>query len=284
MNLSRIISGTMNWGSWGSNYSSKEISELIKCAYENGIHSFDHADIYGGYTTEEAFGKAFKLSGIDREKVTYISKCGIMYPCEKLKIDVKHYDYSKSHIIKSVENSLKNLNTDYLDCLLLHRPSPIMDIQEITDTINYLMDKKMVRSFGVSNFTVSQMSLIEKHLKISFNQINFSLSNYQPMLDGTLDYMQINNIIPMAYSPLGNFFSSNNKALNEKIEKMCSKYSCSQDQILINWILRHESKIYPVIGTTKKERIIKSSKVQDFEIELMDWFELLEASMGKRLP
>ena len=262
MNLSRIISGTMNWGSWGANYSYKEISELIKCAYENGIHSFDHADIYGGYTTEEAFGKAFKLSGIDREKVTYISKCGIMYPCEKLKIDVKHYDYSKSHIIKSVENSLKNLNTDYLDCLLLHRPSPIMNIQEITDTINYLMDKKMVKSFGVSNFTVSQMSLIEKHLKISFNQINFSLTNYQPMFDGTLDYMQINNIIPMAYSPLGNFFSSNNKALNEKIKKMCSKYSCSQDQILINWILRHESKIYPVIGTTKKERIIKSSKVK----------------------
>ena len=284
MNLSRIISGTMNWGSWGANYSYKEISELIKCAYENGIHSFDHADIYGGYTTEEAFGKAFKLSGIDREKVTYISKCGIMYPCEKLKIDVKHYDYSKSHIIKSVENSLKNLNTDYLDCLLLHRPSPIMDIKEITDTINYLMDKKMVRSFGVSNFTVSQMSLIEKHLKISFNQINFSLTNYQPMFDGTLDYMQINNIIPMAYSPLGNFFSSNNKVLSEKIKKMCSKYSCSQDQILINWILRHESKIYPVIGTTKKERIIKSSEVKDFKIDLIDWFELLEASMGKRLP
>ena len=105
MNLSRIISGTMNWGSWGSNYSSKEISELIKCAYENGIHSFDHADIYGGYTTEEAFGKAFKLSGIEREKVIFISKCGIMYPCEKLQIDVKHYDYSKSHIIKSVEKT-----------------------------------------------------------------------------------------------------------------------------------------------------------------------------------
>ena len=176
MNLSRIISGTMNWGSWGANYSSKEISELIRCAYENGINSFDHADIYGGYTTEEAFGKAFKLSGIEREKVIFISKCGIMYPCEKLQIDVKHYDYSKSHIIKSVENSLNNLNTDYLDSLLLHRPSPIMDINEIGDTIDYLMDKKMIKSFGVSNFTVSQMSLIEKHLKISFNQINFSLN------------------------------------------------------------------------------------------------------------
>ena len=104
------------------------------------------------------------------------------------------------------------------------------------------------------------------------------------MFDGTLDYMQINNIKPMAYSPLGNFFSSDNKLLIEKIEKMCSKYSCSQDEILISWILKHESKIYPVIGTTKKDRIIRSSKVENIEIELIDWFELLEASMGKRLP
>ena len=88
----------------------------------------------------------------------------------------------------------------------------------------------------------------------------------------------------MAYSPLGNFFSSDNKPLIEKIEKMCSKYSCSQDEILISWILKHESKIYPVIGTTKKDRIIRASKVKDIEIELIDWFELLEASMGKRLP
>ena len=122
MNLSKIVAGTMNWGSWGAKYTPTEISELINCAFENGINSFDHADIYGGYTTEEDFGKAFKLSGIDREKVTFISKCGIMYPCDKLKIDVKHYDYSKDHIIKSVENSLKNLNSEYLDCLLLHRP------------------------------------------------------------------------------------------------------------------------------------------------------------------
>jgi predicted oxidoreductase len=207
-----------------------------------------------------------------------------MYPCEKLQINVKHYDYSKTHIIKSVENSLKNLNTDYLDCLLLHRPSPIMDAKEISDTINYLMDKKMIKSFGVSNFTVSQMSLIEKHLKISFNQINFSLTNYEPMFDGTLDYMQVNNIKPMAYSPLGKFFSSENNVLTEKIEKLCSKYSCNKDQILLSWILRHESKVYPVIGTSKKDRIVRSSKVEDIKIELIDWFELLEASMGKRLP
>ena len=284
MSLSRIISGTMNWGSWGANYSSTEISELIKCAYENGINTFDHADIYGGYTTEEAFGEGFKLSGIDRKDVIFISKCGIMYPCEKLKIDVKHYDYSRNHIIKSVENSLKNLNTNYLDCLLLHRPSPIMDIHEISDTIDYLIDKKMIKSFGVSNFTISQMSLIEKYIKVSYNQINFSLTNYEPMFDGTLDYMQINNIKPMAYSPLGNYFTSNNKTLLNKVKKMCLKYSCHEDEVLLSWILRHNSGILPVIGSSKEERIARSSKAEKINIELIDWFELLEASMGKRLP
>ena len=284
MSLSRIISGTMNWGSWGANYSSTEISELIKCAYENGINTFDHADIYGGYTTEEAFGEGFKLSGIDRKDVIFISKCGIMYPCEKLKIDVKHYDYSRNHIIKSVENSLKNLNTNYLDCLLLHRPSPIMDIHEISDTIDFLIDKKMIKSFGVSNFTVSQMSLLEKYVKVSYNQINFSLTNYEPMFDGTLDYMQINNIKPMAYSPLGNYFTSNNKTLLNKVKKMCLKYSCHEDEVLLSWILRHNSGILPVIGSSKEERIARSSKAEKINIELIDWFELLEASMGKRLP
>ncbi len=206
MKLSKIISGTMNWGSWGANYSPQQVSKLINCAYESGINTFDHADIYGGYTTEELFGKGFKISGLDRDKFVYISKCGIMYPCDKLPINVKHYDYSKKHILKSVENSLKNLNTDYIDCLLLHRPSPIMDIKEISDTINELIDKKMIRKFGVSNFTASQMKLIQMELKISFNQIEFSLTNFNPMFDGTLDFMQINDIKPMAYSPLGNYF------------------------------------------------------------------------------
>lgn len=284
MNLSKIVAGTMNWGSWGAKYTPTEISELINCAFENGINSFDHADIYGGYTTEEDFGKAFKLSGIDREKVTFISKCGIMYPCDKLKIDVKHYDYSKDHIIKSVENSLKNLNSEYLDCLLLHRPSPIMNINEIGDTIEELIGCGKIKSFGVSNFTVSQMRLIKKRIKISYNQINFSLTNYKPMFDGTLDYMQSENITPMAYSPMGVYFSSENKILSQIVKKMSVKYSCDEDEILLSWLNKHESGIHPVIGTTRKERIKKSPRTVNINLDLIDWFELLEASMGKRLP
>ena len=284
MNMSRIISGTMNWGAWGSDFSPQEISKLVNYAYENGINTFDHADIYGGYTTEDLFGKAFKLSGLDRDQVVFISKCGIMYPCDKLPIKVKHYDYSKKHIIKSVENSLKNLRTDYIDCLLLHRPSPLMDINEISDAINELMDKKMIKKFGVSNFTVSQMKLVDTKLKLSFNQINFSLTNYKPMFDGTLDYMEVNNITPMAYSPLGSYFSNENKLLLDIVKRMCTKYSCKEDQILLSWILKHKSEIYPVIGTTKEDRINRSSKSLKINMEVIDWFELLEGSMGKRLP
>ena len=167
----------MNWGAWGVNHSSDKMSELILSAFNNGINSFDHADIYGGYTTEKTFGEAFLKTGINRENVFFISKCGIMYPCEKLPIKVKHYDYSEKHLIQSVENSLKNLKTDYLDCFLLHRPSPLMNISEISNTINYLLKENKIRSFGVSNFTVSQMEMFKGKLKISFNQINLSLTN-----------------------------------------------------------------------------------------------------------
>ena len=171
----------MNWGSWGVNHSSETMSELIKDAFSSGINSFDHADIYGGYTTEEIFGNAFLKTGIKREDVFFISKCGIMYPSDKLPVKVKHYDYSAKHINQSVINSLKYLKTDYLDTLLLHRPSPLMDINELSDTINTLIHSGKIKSFGVSNFTVLQMDML-KDLKISYNQINFSLTQ--------LDYMR----------------------------------------------------------------------------------------------
>ena len=162
MNLSRIISGTMNWGTWGVNYSKQEMLQLISESFDSGINSFDHADIYGGYTTEKSFGDAFADSGINREDVFFISKCGIMYPSEKMPIKIKHYDYSKDHIIKSVDNSLKYLKTDYLDCLLLHRPSPLIDENIINDAIRKLQREGKVKEFGVSNFTPSQMDLIQQ--------------------------------------------------------------------------------------------------------------------------
>ena len=160
MNLSRIISGTMNWGTWGANYSKQEMCQLISESFDSGINSFDHADIYGGYTTEESFGDAFIDTGIKREDVFFISKCGIMYPSKKLPIKTKHYDYSEDHIIKSVNNSLEYLQTDYLDCLLLHRPSPLMDINIIANTVKGLIKSGKIKSFGVSNSKTKRLSPI----------------------------------------------------------------------------------------------------------------------------
>ena len=273
----------MNWGTWGVNHSSEKMSELILSAFNNGINSFDHADIYGGYTTEETFGEAFLKTGINRKNVFYISKCGIMYPSEKLPIKVKHYDYSEKHLIQSVDNSLKYLKTDYLDCLLLHRPSPLMNISEISKTITRLLKENKIRSFGVSNFTVSQMEMFKGKLKISFNQINLSLTNLDSIFDGTLEYMQTNDIIPMAYSPLGQYYKTDNTKLKEVIDIFTKKYNCSDDQLLLSWLIKLPSGVYPVIGTTKVNRINKSLGSLKIDIEISDWFEILEASVGKRV-
>ena len=284
MNLSRIISGTMNWGTWGANYSKQEMCQLISESFDSGINSFDHADIYGGYTTEESFGDAFIDTGIKREDVFFISKCGIMYPSKKLPIKTKHYDYSEDHIIKSVNNSLKYLQTDYLDCLLLHRPSPLMDINIIANTIKGLIKSGKIKSFGVSNFTADQMDMFKGKVEILYNQINLSLTHLDHMFDGTLEYMQANKILPMAYSPLGSYFKEGSNKIKKVVESLKDKYSCTDYQLLISWLLKHPSKVYPVIGTTKSDRIKKSMKSLKIEIELIDWFELLEASVGNRVP
>jgi len=284
MNLSRIISGTMNWGVWGANHSKQAMSKLISESFDSGINSFDHADIYGGYTTEESFGDAFAETGIKREDVFFISKCGIMYPSEKLPVKIKHYDYSEDHINKSLDNSLRNLKTDYLDCLLLHRPSPLMDISIIADTVKRLVKSGKIKSFGVSNFTADQMDMFKGKLDISYNQINLSLTHLDHMFDGTLEYMQANYIFPMAYSPLGSYFNEENSKIKKVVDKLKDKYGCTDYQILISWLLKHPSKVYPVIGTTKSNRIKSTLGSLNIEIDLIDWFELLEASVGKRVP
>ena len=284
MNLSRIISGTMNWGVWGVNHSKQDICKLILESFDSGINSFDHADIYGGYTTEQSFGDAFAETGINREDVFFISKCGIIYPSEKLPVKTKHYDYSEDHINKSVDNSLKNLRTDYLDCLLLHRPSPLMDISIIANTLNRLIKSGKIKSFGVSNFTANQMDMFKGKVEILYNQINLSLTHLDHMFDGTLEYMQANNILPMAYSPLGSYFKEENGKIKEVVDKLKNKYDCTDYQLLISWLLKHPSKVYPVVGTTKSDRIKSTLESLKIEIDLIDWFELLEASIGKRVP
>lgn len=277
----------MSWGKWGKNFSTKEMTEMITYCYDQGISTFDHADIYGDYTTEKAFGNAFVNSGVNRDAIQLISKCGIQYVGETRSNTIKHYNYDKEYIIWSVETSLKHLQTDYLDALLLHRPSPLMHSEEIAEAITLLKKSGKIKHFGVSNFTCSQMDLIRSKIAIDINQIEFSLTHFETMFDGTLDYMLQHNIRPMAWSPLGTIFkedSDRTNRINAILEQLSKKYNATHNQLLLAWIKKHPSGIIPVVGTTNTERLSNAFKSHQIELEKEDWFALLVASQGHKVP
>ena len=285
--FSRVIQGCMNWGKWGNSLSTSEMEKLIHFNLESGISSFDHADIYGDYTTESDFGKAFKNSTVKREDIQLISKCGIQYVGKSRPNNtVKHYQYDSSYIIYSAEKSIKDLNAEYLDLFLLHRPSPLMHPDEIRKGIEKLLNDGKIKSFGVSNFSNGQTDLISTSSKVSVNQIQFSLSHNTPLFDSTLDYMLINNITPMCWSPLGSFFKNqnDNKKVHDLLSDLYKKYNASKDQLLLAWILKHPSCIHPVIGTTKTDRINAASTSTQIKLSKIDWFRMLETYLGYKLP
>ena len=284
--FSRIVSGTMTWGSWGKQLSQKEMVELMHHCIENGLTTFDHADIYGSYSTEADFGNAFADSGIKREDIQLVSKCGIQLTRGRDN-KINHYQYDKKYIIWSAEQSLKKLQTEYLDLLLLHRPSPLMEPFEMAEALQQLLDSGKIKQVGVSNFTPSQVALLEKAIPVTANQVEFSLTHDEPMYDGTFDDCIANKRLAMAWSPLGDFFREKNdrtKRIKKVMGPLMDKYGADESQLLLAWILRHPANIYPVIGTTSKERIILSAKAAEMELELQDWFALLVASQGHDVP
>lgn len=279
----RIIAGTMTWGSWGKQLSKAEMIDLMHHCVELGITTFDHADIYGGYTTEAEFGNAFEDSRIPRESLHLISKCGIQLVSENRTTKIRHYDYSKKHIAWSVDKSLKNLKTDYLDLLLLHRPSPLMNPEEIAEVLLDLKEAGKIRDVGVSNFTPSQIAIFETFIPVSANQVEFSLTQNNAMYDGCFDDCIANKRMSMAWSPLGSFFKSDDEQISrikKVIPALLKKYEVTADQLMLAWVLKHPAAIFPVVGTTSKERLKKSLEATKIELELEDWFLLLEASAG----
>jgi len=284
---STIIAGCMSWGNWGRKFSTNEMIAQLNSSLEAGITTFDHADIYGDYTTEVQLGKAFHQSKINREDIQVVSKCGIQFIGETRNNKVGHYDYSRAYIIKSVEQSLKKLQTEYLDLLLLHRPSPLMNPAEINEAISRLQSEGKIKDFGVSNFTQSQMELIETTNTIKVNQIEFSLTENTAMLDGTLDAMKVREITPMSWSPLGAVFkevTEQTVRIRKVLKQLCEKYNGTEDQLLLAWLLKHPSNIHPVIGTTNRDRIVNAQKAIQIKLELEDWFLLLKASQGHAVP
>ncbi|OIQ19363.1 MAG: aldo/keto reductase [Flavobacterium sp. MedPE-SWcel] len=284
--LSPIIAGTMNWGVWNKKMTTAQMTSLMHSCLEYDITTFDHADIYGGYTTESEFGAAFSASGINREDIQLISKCGIQHT-EGRDNKVKHYDYSKDYIIKSVEGSLQNLHTEYLDLLLLHRPSPLMQPDEIAEAVAQLKADGKIKSFGVSNFTNSQTDLIRSRTEVSCNQIQFSATHHEAMLDGSLDYMQVNNIKPLAWSPIGSIFKTDDsQAIRLKLllMELVVKYEVTADVVLLAWIRQHPSGIVPVTGSTNPKRLKNQMKATKLTLDTEDWFAIWTESMGHKVP
>ena len=285
--LSKIVAGTMTWGIWGKCLSTRQMSALINVCLENGIDTFDHADIYGGYTTEAEFGAALRHGSVARERIKLITKCCIQYPSENRDVSVKHYDCTASHIVLSVENSLRNFRTDHLDVLLLHRPSPLMNAGEIADTVGRLKKEGKVLDFGVSNFSPLQTELIRQQVPVSYNQIQFSLTHTEALTDGSLDYMQLHQIKPMAWNPLGILFreeTAQTSRIKTVLAVMQEKYNAPADVLLLAWILKHPSGIMPVFGTTDPKRIKALTAALKIDLALEDWFILWVESRGSKVP
>jgi len=282
------IVGCMRWGVWGENFTTKQYEQIIEQCLSIGLNVFDHADIYGHYTTEADFGNALKGNSSLRNKIKIITKCGInMLTPNRPHHQIKSYDTSASHITKSVEQSLQNFNTDYVDTLLIHRPDILIDVEEVANTISTLKQSGKVKSFGVSNFTTGQVALLNKCIAVEHHQVEISVTHLNSFDDGVLDQCQLNNIEAQSWSPMGNglFTEQNEKntRILETATALSSIYNCSVNQILLAFLYAHPSNIVPVIGTTKFERIAEAKKVKDIELKREDFYKLWSASTGKEV-
>ncbi len=277
----------MTWGCWGSALNTVEMANRIEGALELGLNRFDHADIYGDYTTEAEFGAALKQANVAREDIELITKCGIQMTRGRAN-KVKHYQYDTAYIIESAEQSLKNLGTDYLDLFLLHRPSPLLDTEEVGLAVATLLDQGKIKSFGLSNFLPHQVESVMRFAPVEANQIQCSITHTDSMYDGTLDQANHLNIEPMAWSPLGNLFKNPEDEAVVRIRAVAAdlmkKYDTDLAGLALAFLAKHPSKISPVVGTTQINRLADAKKGFEIALELEDWFVLLEAAKGTRVP
>ncbi|AFU68453.1 oxidoreductase, aldo/keto reductase family [Psychroflexus torquis ATCC 700755] len=282
MYTSKLIQGCMTWGRWGKQLSTSQMASQIEDCLSLGVTTFDHADIYGDYTTEAEFGIAFTESKIKRESIQLISKCGLQLSNSARNNRVKHYQYDSEYIIAQVEQSISNLNCDYLDAFLLHRPSPLMDLQEIAKSIIYLKEQGKIKHFGVSNFTAQQIDLLSAHVEVEGHQLQCSLNYCKPFTNDILQHHLSKQILTMAWSPLGSLhrLHEDNLPLDKVLGEMATRYECEKAQLAIAFLNKHPVGIRSVVGTTQPKRLEALKEALAMELSLQDWFLILEASRG----
>lgn len=278
---------------------------IISCALDEGINLFDHADAYGNGLSEETFAAAYKKLGYSRDKVVLQSKCTI----RNLDLPTQYYDHSKNHIINSVNESLQRLKTDYLDILLLHRPDPLTEPEEVAEAFDLLKRSGKVRYFGVSNHNRYQMQLLNSYLSepLAVNQMQFNLT-HTPMITagmnvnmvtdesvmrdaGTIEYCRLHHISLQAWAPFqygllkGNYLGNYEMypELNKKLDELSDKYKVPVSAIAAAWILRHPAHFQVLVGSMTPSHLKDACKASGIEISKVEWFELYKAA-GNPLP
>ncbi|GIP10210.1 aldo/keto reductase family oxidoreductase [Paenibacillus macerans] len=272
---------------------------FVQTALEEGANFFDHADIYGGGACEEIFAEAIHMTSDVREKIILQSKCGIRQGS---------FDFSKEHILASVDGSLKRLKTDYLDVLLLHRPDALVEPEDVAEAFDLLESSGKVRHFGVSNQNPMQIQLLKKHVKqpLVANQLQLSITNATMISSGinvnmendaavnrdgsVLDFCRLHDITIQPWSPFqygffeGVFLGSDKfPELNQKIDEIAGKYGVTNTTIAIAWLLRHPARMQPVTGTMNIERLKDCCKAADIRLTREEWYEIYRAA-GNVLP
>lgn len=288
--LSRIALGLWRAREW--NFSTKELENLITQSIELGITTFDHADIYGEYACEELFGNVLKENPSLRNKMQIVTKCGIKITSPKFPEHTMHiYDTTKDHIIKSAERSLKNLSTDYLDVLLIHRLDPLMNADEVASALNDLNKSGKVLNFGVSNFFQQQFSLLQSRLDFPLvtNQIEVSALCHEHFDNGNIDFLQERRIPPMVWSPFagGRIFFENSERANRVrnvLFEIAYRYQVEIDAIATAWLLVHPVNFVVVLGTGKIDRIKSAMKGLNIKLTREDWFKIWIAAKGQDIP
>ena len=285
---SRLILGLWRITQWGM--SPEQVAGLVSACLDLGIDTFDLADIYGDYRCETMFGVALQAYPQLKSRIKLIGKCGIaLVSTARPAHRVKHYNTGREHIVAAVENSLRSLGVEKLDLLLIHRPDPLMNADEVAEAFDLLKRAGKVEGFGVSNFLPHQFDLLQSrmHEPLRTNQVEVSLMHTDSLFDGTLDQCQRLRVSPQAWSPLaGGELVRPREAtnLNRALERMGHEWGVTPEQLAIAWLLHHPSGISPILGSGKLPRIRELVDAQHIVLDRQTWFELLEAAVGREVP
>lgn len=290
---SKLIQGFWRLNDW--QMTTQDLNRYLHQLVELGVTTMDHADIYGDYRCEQLFGEALALSPELRDQIELVSKCGIILPTDQFaQFDGHRYDLSKQHIVEAVNRSLQNLQTDTLDTLLIHRPSPLMAPNEVRDALDVLVEAGKIKSFGVSNFNNTQYDLLNQGIKshklhIAVNQLEVSPYHAAPVYDGTIDHMYRDDVKIMAWSPLAggkllNVEDAKSKRVMSIISPLAYKYNVTPASIVTAWLVKHPATIMPIMGTSQIERMQDAVKGLELTLTDQEWFDIYVAVLGQDIP